>query len=61
MLALSWRYRWGCIKIIVLQLVLLGTTLLTIALTGLGIDVLRHALDPKVRAPAWPRAFTPPA
>ena len=60
LLALSWRYRWGCIKILAAQMILLGSTLATIGLTGLGIDTLRYALDPSVRAPAWPAALTPP-
>ena len=60
LLALSWRYRWGCIKILAAQLLLLGLSLATIGFTGLGIDTLRYAVDPSIRAPLWPAALTPP-
>ena len=61
LLALSWKYRFDCVKLLVVQLFLLGTSLVTIGLAGLGIDVLRHAIDPTARPPAWPAALTPPA
>ena len=60
LLALSWRYRWGCIKILAAQLLLLGLSLANIGFAGLGIDTLRYAVDPSVRAPTWPSVLTPP-
>lgn len=32
-----------------------------IGLTGLGIDAIRHAVDPTVRPPQWPALLTPPS
>jgi len=61
LLALSWRYRIGCLKILGAQMTLLLAGLGTIGLTGLGIDALRHALDPEARPPHWPLLLTPPA
>jgi ATP-binding cassette subfamily B protein len=52
MLALSWRYRWGCLKVLSLQL---GVTLLTLAglaATGLGIDLVHHFADPRHPLPS---------
>jgi len=61
LLALSWRYRRGCLLILSLQTVMLAFGLLGLGFTGIGIDVIRHALDPTARAPKWPLHFTPPA
>jgi ATP-binding cassette subfamily B protein len=45
MTALAWQYRWGCLRLLVEQLLLLATALAATYLTGLGIDVVRyHAL-----------------
>ena len=57
---MTWRYRWGCVKILFSQLVLLGLGMVAIGLMGLGIDSLRHAVDSSARAPAWPAELTPP-
>ena len=44
MLGLGWQYRWGCLRLLVLQGLLLLTALGTLRLTGLGIDLIRwHA------------------
>ena len=44
MLGLGWQYRWGCIRLLLLQVLLLGSALGTLRLTGLGIDLIRwHA------------------
>ena len=44
MLGLGWRYRWGCVRLLILQSFLLGTALGALRLTGLGIDLIRwHA------------------
>ncbi len=62
MLGLGWRYRWGCIRLLVLQALLLFTALSCLGLTGLGIDLIRHFVDPK-SGPATPFPFglNPPA
>ena len=61
LLAMAWRYRWGCVKILLGQLALLGSGMAAIGLMGLGIDSLRHAVDPSAHIPSWPAAIRPPA
>jgi ATP-binding cassette subfamily B protein len=58
---MTWKYRWGSLKILLAQLGMLAAGMAAIGLTGLGIDSLRHALDPAARAPQWPDALRPPA
>ncbi len=60
LLALSWRYRIGCTKVILLQVVMLSIALSGLSLSGLGIDFIRHAVEPAARAPRWPFGLTPP-
>jgi ATP-binding cassette subfamily B protein len=60
LLALAWRYRWGCLQTLSSQLLLLGLGMVGIALSGLGIDTLRHAVDPASRPPQWPEFLRPP-
>ena len=60
MLALSWRYRWGCLRLLAQQGLLLWMALAALDLSGVGIDaVLFHAGAAK-RPAAYPFGFTPP-
>jgi hypothetical protein len=60
MLALSWRYRWGCLRLLALQGMLLWTALAALDLSGVGIDaVLFHARAAK-RPAIYPFGFTLP-
>lgn len=62
MLGLGWKYRWGCIRLLVLQAILLCTALSCLGLTGLGIDLIRHYADPVSGPPArFPFGLQPPA
>ena len=61
LLKLSWQYRWGCIKILTLQMIMLVMGLSGLGLTGLGIDVIRHAVQPGTRPPSWPFGIAAPA
>ena len=61
LLALTWQYRAACLKVFVLQVLLLGLGLGVLSLTGLSVDVLRHALDPSAPGPQWPLGLAPPA
>lgn len=55
MLGLGLVYRWGCLRLLVLQGLLLMTALSVLRLTGLGIDVVHHFADPeKVKPPEYP-------
>ena len=47
MLALSWRYRWGCLKVLALQLSVTLLSLAALAATGLAIDLVHHFADPR--------------
>ena len=58
---MTWRYRGDCVKVIAVQIALLVMGLLGIGFTGLGIDEMRHALDPSSRPPQWPLGIAPPA
>lgn len=54
LLALTWRYRWRALLVLVYQVILLGMTLGVVGLTGLSVDVIRAALDPTAPPPRWP-------
>jgi len=57
----AWRYRWGCLKVLSLQVAMLALALTGIGLTGLGIDELRAALQPGAFAAHWRIGLHPPA
>jgi len=60
LLKLSWVHRWGCLQVLVLQMLQLALTLSALGLTGLGIDVIHFASNPSVEPPRWPFGFAPP-
>ena len=60
LLGLAWHYRGGCFKVLAIQLVLLLMGLSGLGLTGLGIDVIRHQVQPQARPPHWPFGVSPP-
>lgn len=60
MLKLSWQYRWGCLRLLLLQGLLLGTALAAVALSGLGIDLIRFHAGAEVRRPGYPLGWVPP-
>jgi ATP-binding cassette subfamily B protein len=53
-------YRWGCIKVLGLQICILSFGLLGLGLFGLGVDTIRFYIDPNVKAPAYPFGLRPP-
>ena len=61
MLGLGWQYRWGCIRLLRLQGLLLLAAMSTLRLTGFGIDLIRfHAQSTTVKPPSlW--ILDPPA
>ncbi len=61
LLALSWRYRAGCIKVFIYQLILLAMGLAGLGLTGLGIDFVRWQMHSTATPPHWPFGLAPPA
>ncbi len=60
LLALSWRYRGGCLRALGLQTLVLALGLATLAFSGLGIDYLRFLIQPAAPAPRWPFGVAPP-
>lgn len=60
LLGLTWQYRSACFAVFGLQVALLALALGGLSLTGLCVDVLRHALDPKAPEPRWPLGLQPP-
>ena len=60
LLRLSWQYRSGCIKAILLQILLLAFTISGLSLIGVGIDYIQHLVDTKSKIPVWPFGFKPP-
>lgn len=61
LVALSWRYRVGCVRVLVYQILVLAIGMTSLGLTGLGIDVVRHAVQQTTAAPRWPFGLEPPA
>src|SRR6188474_1736752 len=60
LLGLAWRYRRQCLAVFGYQVLLLALGVAGLALSGLGIDVTRHALQPSAAAPRWPLGISPP-
>ena len=58
---MAWRYRWSCLLVLLSQFALLLLSMAIIALTGLGIDTLRHAVDPSAPVPRWLHLLPAPA
>lgn len=46
MLGLVWEYRYGCIKVLALQLILLAMGIFGLGLMGLGVDFIRFQMTP---------------
>ena len=49
LLRLGWRYRRGCLRVLLLQGAMLAIALCGLGLTGLGIDVVHHHIDPTAK------------
>ena len=60
MLAVGWHYRWGCLRLLLLQGLLLLGTLGTLRLTGYGIDLIRFHAKATDKMPPSPWDLHPP-
>lgn len=60
MLRLAWQFRAACLWVLCLNLWLVALNLSALGLAGLGIDVLRHALQPDAPVPRWVLGWQPP-
>ena len=61
LLALAWRFRGDFLLSLALSAAVLAFGLAGLQLLGVVIDVIRHALDPSSRPPAYPFGWVPPA
>ncbi|MBN1865496.1 MAG: ABC transporter ATP-binding protein [Victivallales bacterium] len=61
LLKLSWKYRGGCLKAVVMQGMLLSLTIGGLNLAGVGIDFIRKAMDTGAKEPIWLFGLAPPA
>jgi ATP-binding cassette subfamily B protein len=60
LLGLSWQYRRQCIAVFAYQVLLLTLGVFGLGLSGLAIDVTRHALQPGSVAPRFPFGVAAP-
>ena len=61
LLGLAWHYRRRSIVVLVQQALLVALSLAALSLTGVGIDALRHWIDPQSAPPSWPFRLRPPS
>jgi ABC-type multidrug transport system fused ATPase/permease subunit len=61
LLGLAWQFRRDCLISLVLSVALLVLGLAGLQFLGTVIDVIRYALDPSQRPPAYPLGWHPPA
>ncbi len=57
----AWKFRGECLLSLVLSVVVLLLGLVGLQLLGVVIDVIRHALDPTLKAPGYMFGWRPPA
>ncbi len=58
---LGWRYRAGCVKLAALQMLRVAISLIGLSFVGLGIDVVRQAVDSNAAEPRFPLGWQPPS
>ncbi len=62
MLKLAWQFKTAAVVLIVMQATLVAMALSGLGLTGLGIDVIRHHVQPDSTSPPhWPFGLAPPS
>src|SRR5689334_12437272 len=61
LMGLAWLFRAEFLLSLALSVAVLAFGLAGLQLLGVVIDVIRHALDPSSRPPAYPFGWTPPA
>lgn len=60
LLGLAWLYRWGCLKVLAYEAVLVTATVSVLGLTGLGLAAIRERVDPEADPARWPLGVAPP-
>ncbi len=61
LLGLAWRYRWGCLRVLTYQALVVAATVGVLGLTGLGLAVIRKGVQPSASPAQWPLGLSPPA
>ena len=56
----GWHYRVRCVSVFFYQLMLLALGMAALGLTGLGIDYIRHEVQPTAPPPRWILGIAPP-
>jgi ATP-binding cassette subfamily B protein len=60
LLTLAWRYKFGSLGVVGMEILLLALTLSGLGFVGLSLDVLGHAIGVLDQPPAWPFGWNPP-
>jgi len=60
LIRLGMEYRGPCLAMVALNLSLVTLSIGTLGMTGLGIDYIRHQVDPASPPPHFPWGWTPP-
>ncbi len=61
LLAMTWRYRFGCMAVVLLHMVMYALGLMGLTAFGIAMDVFRHQVLPDKAAPRFPFGLQPPA
>lgn len=59
LIAISMEYRWPCAAMVLLNFALVALALGGLGMTGVGIDYVRHQVDPSSAPPHWPFGYEP--
>ena len=57
MIGLSWRYRGSCTRVVALHILIVALSLSGLGLTGIGIDLIGHHLNPAADHQVCPAAL----
>jgi len=60
LLGLAWLYRWGCLKVLGYEALLVMGTVSVLGLTGLGLAAIRERIDVEADPAHWPGGIAPP-
>jgi ATP-binding cassette subfamily B protein len=60
LLAMTWRYRFGCLAIVSLHVVMYALALIGLTAFGIALDVFRHHVGQEPHPVHWPLGLIPP-
>lgn len=61
LLGLAWQHRWGCLKVLAYEAIVVAAIVGVLGLTGLGLAVIRESVDPSAEPAQWPLDVAPPS